>query len=497
MTEALRFPPIRFDRAIHAVEPDMFEGDVEELVKTGRVDEKRNSSAPSSASPQARNGFDSAAYWSKRYRTGGNSGAGSYGRLAAFKAEVINAFVAEHGIGSVIEFGCGDGAQLKLARYPSYLGFDVADESVAMCRAAFGADATKAFRNARDYNHERADLTLSLDVIYHLIEDEVFHEYMRRLFFSADRYVIVYSSNRDANWPAAHVRHRKFTDWVEKYHTDFRLLKHIPNRYPLVGDEQNESFADFYIFEKLRARRHTLPGELVVSLTSWVKRFPTLELTLRRILHQSMLPDRTILWIAPRDIEHLPRGVLDLQRCGLSIRITEDIRSYKKIIPALKACPEAFILTLDDDQIYPRDVIEPLVTNYRSPKEILCRRANQMRFNEKGELLPYMQWRFDYPDDDIRSDLFPTGCNGVLYPPGSLAPDVLDQEKFMSLAPHADDVWLFWMGRRAGSTTRRVGRPWHNTVWPGTESSSLMQYNWNGGNDRQIAAMMEHYGSPF
>ncbi len=74
--------------------------------------------------------FGSAQYWRDRYRTGGNSGAGSYGRLASFKAEIINAFVREHNITSVIEFGCGDGLNSLLADYPTYLGFDVADESI-------------------------------------------------------------------------------------------------------------------------------------------------------------------------------------------------------------------------------------------------------------------------------------------------------------------------------------------------------------------------------
>ena len=66
--------------------------------------------------------FDSAQYWRDRYRSGGNSGAGSYGRLADFKAEIVNAFVREHDVASVIEFGSGDGAQLALADYPTLSG---------------------------------------------------------------------------------------------------------------------------------------------------------------------------------------------------------------------------------------------------------------------------------------------------------------------------------------------------------------------------------------
>lgn len=36
-----------------------------------------------------------------------------------------NDFVRARGIDSVIEFGCGDGAQLALAEYPAYGGIDV------------------------------------------------------------------------------------------------------------------------------------------------------------------------------------------------------------------------------------------------------------------------------------------------------------------------------------------------------------------------------------
>ena len=44
------------------------------------------------------------------------------GELAKFKARVMNDFVRENGIRSVIELGCGDGMQLALADYPRYLG---------------------------------------------------------------------------------------------------------------------------------------------------------------------------------------------------------------------------------------------------------------------------------------------------------------------------------------------------------------------------------------
>src|SRR6185437_10475742 len=73
-------------------------------------------------------------YWERRYRTGGTSGAGSYNRLAEFKANFLNKFVEEHQVVSVVEYGSGDGAQLKLARYPSYTGVDISRTAVEICR---------------------------------------------------------------------------------------------------------------------------------------------------------------------------------------------------------------------------------------------------------------------------------------------------------------------------------------------------------------------------
>jgi SAM-dependent methyltransferase len=196
---------------------------------------------------------DSAEYWEQRYATGGNSGAGSYNKLAVFKAEVINGFVQDCAIKSVIEYGCGDGNQLKLARYPAYLGFDVSQTAVRLCQESFKTDASKSFRLMETCAGERADLALSLDVIYHLVEDSVFEAYMRQLFGSADRYVIIYSSNTDDNTgrEAAHVRHRQFTKWVADHMLHWKLVKHVRNRYPSPDDHRKGSFAEFYVYQRI------------------------------------------------------------------------------------------------------------------------------------------------------------------------------------------------------------------------------------------------------
>src|SRR5262249_19016585 len=91
----------------------------------------------------------------------------------------------------------------------------------------------------------------SLDVIYHLIEDQVFDDYMRHLFRHSHRAVAVYSSNHDARTKATHVRHRKFTDWIARNAPGWKPEGYIPNRFPLDPTRPDEtSFADFYFFTR-------------------------------------------------------------------------------------------------------------------------------------------------------------------------------------------------------------------------------------------------------
>lgn len=194
----------------------------------------------------------SADYWEKRYAKGGDSGRGSYDHLAQFKAEVLNKFVDENNVQTVIEFGSGDGNQLKLASYPNYIGFDISSTAVEMCQKMFAGDESKSFKLMSEYNNHKADLTLSLDVIYHLVEDEVYENYMQTLFDASKKYVTIYSSNTDdnSNNDSVHVKNRKFTDWTSKNRPDWELIKQVPNKFPYDGDYTKSSIADFFIFEK-------------------------------------------------------------------------------------------------------------------------------------------------------------------------------------------------------------------------------------------------------
>ena len=196
-----------------------------------------------------------ARYWDLRYEAGGNSGAGSFGKLALYKADFLNRFVRENKVESVIEFGCGDGNQLALYDFPAYLGLDVSPVAVAICRRRFRHDISKRFekfRTAAGFCRERnlsAQLTISVDVIFHLTDDQIYSVYLGELFGAAREYVIVYASNCAAPAPALHVRHRPFVDDVKKLFPQWNLVAVEANPYPFTGDPSSGSFADFHIFK--------------------------------------------------------------------------------------------------------------------------------------------------------------------------------------------------------------------------------------------------------
>jgi SAM-dependent methyltransferase len=192
----------------------------------------------------------SASFWDRKYRRGENSGPGSYGALGDGKADFLNAFVREKAVCSVIEFGCGDGYQLSLVEYPRYAGLDVSPAAISMCQSRFIHDPAKSFflyDGACFVDRAgflTADLAISLDVIYHLVEDAVFETYMTHLFAAGKRYVVVYSTNSEIRDDAPHVRHRCFSSWVDDNCPAWHLTQVTP------GPNAGPSRADFFVYER-------------------------------------------------------------------------------------------------------------------------------------------------------------------------------------------------------------------------------------------------------
>ncbi|GGY76322.1 hypothetical protein [Marinobacter zhanjiangensis] len=235
--------------------------------------------------------FDVAGYWEQRYKSGRNSGSGSYGRLAKFKADYINGLIDRFSIKNVVELGCGDGNQLSIIDYPSYVGLDISKTIVDSCNEKFEEDKSKEFflydPESYDVEYFRRELAISLDVIYHLSNDEIYFAYLNHLFQSASRFVVIYSNSQSlyrsgVNEGAQYIRFRDFNDDVERLFPDWKLIEVEPNFYPYNPSLPDEtSIADFYVYAlKLSEGKKA----------SWEKR-DELYLTVRKLLNKASVSD--------------------------------------------------------------------------------------------------------------------------------------------------------------------------------------------------------------
>lgn len=250
--------------------------------------------------------------------------------------------------------------------------------------------------------------------------------------------------------------------------------------------------------------------ELIVSLTTIPERIKHVHLCLDSLLTQSLKPDRLILWVDENNDParpslsrtEFPVSVSRLTERGLEIRWSDDIGPFQKIIPALRAFPDALIATADDDRFYPRHWLRKLYHAYcREPHLIHCHRAHSMRFGPDNHLVPYCEWNLSWKGNREAVEkpslrVFPTGVGGVLYAPGHLNPEVLNEQVFRELCPRSDDVWLKAMSLLNKTLCKKV--PSRYGRFPSIRmprERELAEYNISqGGNDRQIAAVFRHYG---
>lgn len=240
-------------------------------------------------------------------------------------------------------------------------------------------------------------------------------------------------------------------------------------------------------------------GQSIVSLTTYGGRIYDVRLVIESLGLQTKKPKKIILWLDEDEfsIADLPIGLLQQIERGLEIRFCENLRSYKKIIPTLHCFRDAQIITVDDDYIYPSDLIERLEASLATrPGCIVSSFIHRMKFTKDGTPQNYANWEKYIISDDPSMDVFPVGAGGVLYPRGCFDDHVLDPTLFMEIAPTADDVWLKYCTARAGfKSTQIKGAQTFASLYIELPSSKLNAlYHENvilRANDTQIAAVHE------
>ncbi len=240
---------------------------------------------------------------------------------------------------------------------------------------------------------------------------------------------------------------------------------------------------------------------IIVSLTTYGKRIHEVYLALESIMQQTYKPNKIILWISDKEFsnETIPYSLQRLVNRGLTIEFCKDIRSYTKLVPALRKYPNDAIITIDDDLIYSHDILERLIrAHVTKPETIFYCRGHKIVLDSKNNPIPYNKWIFDCKEKGNSPLNFPTGVGGVIYPPHSLHEQVTNEKVFLSLAPMADDVWFKAMALMKDTPSEFVsfGKPIHESCHYIEDVQDMGLFHMNSeqsANDLQIKAVFEKF----
>jgi hypothetical protein len=227
-----------------------------------------------------------------------------------------------------------------------------------------------------------------------------------------------------------------------------KLIKMI-TPFGLVAGYQAEKTKKKYLSwalekEPLSGNREN-KGRYIVTLTSYGRRVKsTAPYAICSLLNQTVTPDRIILWLA--EGTSIPPLLKDLTKRGLEIEFCEDMKSYKKLIPALKRFPDDVLITADDDVYYPANWFEQLKNAYENDKtKIYAHRTHRITFDEQNNIRPYKNWRHAV-----------NGGGGYYSPPAREA-CYIRRAHWMSGAARSKNLWTW----PPGETIYGFGR-WRN-----------------------------------
>lgn len=195
---------------------------------------------------------------------------------------------------------------------------------------------------------------------------------------------------------------------------------------------------------------------IYISLTSIFKNQNILLLTLKSLINQSLKPNQIYLYLSQSSFlldsgfpnrkitDNSLQKFINLNNDLISIKWVENIGSYRKLLPLLqeKWQENCIIITVDDDIIYNKNLIQNLVYYYNIHKCVIGNRGftpkfdSLYNFNYQHKLKTIQKYAFN----------FLTGCGAILYKPeffhktGQL---IFIKNIFLNTCRTQDDIWFY------------------------------------------------------
>lgn len=239
--------------------------------------------------------------------------------------------------------------------------------------------------------------------------------------------------------------------------------------------------------------------QVIISMTSFPAAIGFAIQAIKSLLKGSVLPDKLVLYLTLSmfGVKGVPEELSELEETNPIFEIhnhEQDLRSYRKLIPALSEYPNAIIVTVDDDVKYGKHMLRDLLKwHKRMPETIIAHRVKRIDIDA-----PYKRWKkyrwYNFLHRRLRPSLLnlQTGVGGTLYPPHILKEEMMDVDQFKKFAPTVDDIW-FWAAAVANNVPimpvpfgnnklKDLGKP---------KSVSLKTTNFKSGKDVNYSAFLQ------
>lgn len=204
-----------------------------------------------------------------------------------------------------------------------------------------------------------------------------------------------------------------------------------------------------YLYRKKLKIRHKLSenNDVIVSLTTFPKRFSYLKYTLYSILKQTVIPDKIIVNLikseCPNELEDIPKDLLDFQEYGVKFIFREEnLKPHNKYFYTFQDYPESIIITIDDDLYYRPTLIEKLLDLHKKNPTAVCADLVRKITLTNNSFTNYSYWDI-YNENSIGHNYLALGFGGVLYPAKLFnKTSLLDKDIIKKICLNADDLWL-------------------------------------------------------
>lgn len=246
---------------------------------------------------------------------------------------------------------------------------------------------------------------------------------------------------------------------------------------------------------------HTKYNEkkIIISFTTIPERLDNLMLTLETLMEQSLKPNKIILYIYIEqfkdiDVEEILGNFI---KRGLEVkRVSEDLRAHKKYFYSFQEFPNDLIITVDDDILYSKKMVELLYKGYQKyPNCIICMRAHGIKYSQ-NHFEKYWDWEYEVVGKKTpKMDLIATGGAGTLYEPKQFSNEIYNKKNIIKLSLSADDLWLKAMqiinNIKVVKVTPLKGSV---TVIIGSQEVALVNENvYNNQNDKVLSDLNKEY----